>query len=553
VTARLRLIRGQEWLLVLGTAVGLALLLMVPYALGHWLARPGTVYTGLVMNAEDSQSYFAKMVQGFDGHWQYRIPFTSEDHEPALIGTFYLLLGHVARWSGISLTAVWHLARFLAGVFLCLTTFGFIGSFLARRHERWTAYLLAILGSGFGWLLFVFGQTNWLGAFPVDFKMPEAHLFFSALTFSHVALGTALLQISLWLLLAMTEPNGRPWLLALAAGLAMLGLGAVYPFLLYLVLAVAGLYWLFISLMARRPQWLTAAYYGLAFAIPAPLYVYYAYTLRVNEVFRAWDGQAATLSPPWPHYLVAFGPLLLFAGLIWFKRNEPGVRSRHALLWLWILAAALLVYTPLNPQRRFVQGVQVPLSILATAGFWWVLLPAIGRMRWFQKLTARPRYSRVGMYRYLTVLWLAVMSLSNWYVLADITATAAIRQPFPFFRSQAEFDMVNWLRENSSREEVILGAYATGNLVAARAGNYSFTGHWAETVDWLQKEADLQQFFAASTGDDWRHALLEEYGIRYLWVGPHEKALGEFDPSAAAYLRPIHREEEIILYEVLGP
>jgi uncharacterized membrane protein len=100
---------------------------------------------------------------------------------------------------------------------------------------------------------------------------------------------------------------------------------------------------------------------------------------------------------------------------------------------------------------------------------------------------------------------------------------------------------------------VVLGAYATGNLVAARAGNYSFTGHWAETVDWLQKEADLQQFFAASTGDDWRHALLEEYGIRYLWVGPHEKALGEFDPSAAAYLRPIHREEEIILYEVLGP
>jgi hypothetical protein len=433
----------------LGTAVGLALLLMVPYALGHWLARPGTVYTGLVMNAEDSQSYFAKMVQGYDGHWQYRIPFTSEDHEPALIGTFYLLLGHVARWSGISLTAVWHLARFLAGVFLFLTTFGFIGSFLAQRNERWTAYLLAILGSGFGWLLFVFGQTNWLGAFPVDFKMPEAHLFFSALTFSHVALGTALLQISLWLLLAMTEPNGRPWLLALAAGLAMLGLGAVYPFLLYLVLAVAGLYWLFISLMARRPQWLTAAYYGLAFAIPAPLYVYYAYTLRVNEVFRAWDGQAATLSPPWPHYLVAFGPLLLFAGLIWFKRNEPGVRSRHALLWA------------VGSGRR-AAGLRPPQSPAALcpgragaalhSGHGRLLAGSLaGRRpdeRWFQK-TDHP--AAVFPSPACTAIWPSCgwpfMSLSNWYVLADVTTTAAVRQPFPFFRSQAEFEMVAWLRE----------------------------------------------------------------------------------------------------------
>ena len=53
---------------------------------------------------------------------------------------------------------------------------------IIRTKIKQKPRVAVILGSGLGWVLFLFGQTYWLGAFPVDFKMPEAHLFFSAMT-----------------------------------------------------------------------------------------------------------------------------------------------------------------------------------------------------------------------------------------------------------------------------------------------------------------------------------------------------------------------------------
>ena len=113
------------------------------------------------------------------------------------------------------------------------------------------------------------------------------------------------------------------------------------------------------------------------------------------------------------------------------------------------------------------------------------------------------------------------MSLANWYVLADVTVTAAVRQLYPLFRPQSEAAMVDWLRMHTERQTIVLGSYETGNYVAARAGNTVFTGHWAETVDWLEKESLLNRFFSADTDDVWRKALLERYHITHVWFGQY--------------------------------
>ncbi len=101
----------SQWLLIILLAVGLVALMSLPYWLATTTARPGTFFTGIIMNPEDSQTYFAKMRQGYDGQWLYTIPFTTEAHEPAWVGVFYVWLGQAARALGVSLTAVWHGAR----------------------------------------------------------------------------------------------------------------------------------------------------------------------------------------------------------------------------------------------------------------------------------------------------------------------------------------------------------------------------------------------------------------------------------------------------------
>ncbi len=536
----------KEWATAVSISLLLILLLALPYYLAYATTPPGQTFTATLMNPEDSQTYFAKMWQGYNGRFLYTIPFTPEPHQPALVGVFYVWLGQAARISGLSVTAVWHIARVIAQLILFLTTFWFVSQFTTGKMQRWTTYLLALTGSGLGWVLFLVGQPYWLGAFPVDFKQPGAHLFFTALTFPHITLGTALILISVWALWRMAQ---RPsWSLALFTGIIHLLLGIAYPFLIYLVALIAGLFYLLLLLRQRRVLWRTGWQYAIAFLIPLPMYLYFAYTLQTNAVFRAWDVQAATPSAPWPHYLLAYGPMLLLGGLYWWRR--PAKRPETAVLWIWVVAAALLLYAPLNPQRRFVQGVQAPLAILSALGFVDVLLPHLARSRPWQKLVANPRYSTEGMFRLLIAGFLLFMSLSNLYVLASVSTSAVVQQPDPLFRSADELDAVQWVRANLPETAVILTAYQSGNYIAGQGAARVVLGHWAETVDYEGKTAVVNEFFNAETDNTRRQAILQTYNVSFLWHGPREQELGSFNPQLASYLHSVYHNDTITLYAV---
>ncbi|MBK7896068.1 MAG: hypothetical protein IPJ90_14570 [Anaerolineaceae bacterium] len=545
-------ISRKEWLGAAGVAVITAVLTLIPYWLGNLLAPDNLVYMQLIMNPEDAQTYWAKMLQGFDGAWLYTIPFTPEPHAAAGVGLFYVWLGQLARGLGVPLTAVWHGSRVVASILLFLTTFRFVASFLQDRRSRWTAYLLAIFGSGLGWLLFALGQNFWLGAFPVDFKQPGAHLFFTALTFPHISLGTAVILLDVLILRKISDQysvNGNRWGWAFFGGLANVGLGVAYPFLIYIVAGTAVLFYAVLVWQQRQILWRTGWQIATMFLIPAPLYLYYLFVWRSNEVFRLWDAQAGTPAAPWPHYLVAFGPLLLLAGLFWWKRPEK--RPQFTILWLWILTAALLLYSPLLPQRRFIQGVHVPLAVLAAAGFGQIVLPRWQNGRLWQKLVAHPRYTTPKLRRFVIMIFLLGMSLSNIYLWVDVTRIAVLEQPDLFFRPAVEVESADWLRQNGAQTAVVLGSYQTGNFVAAWAGQRVMLGHWAETVDFVGKETAVHQFFAAETSHAWRQDLLDQFDIVYVWYGPREKELGTFDPATASYLNPVFQNESITIFSVL--
>jgi hypothetical protein len=181
-------------------------------------------------------------------------------------------------------------------------------------------------------------------------------------------------------------------------------------------------------------------------------------------------------------------------------------------------------YLPWNLQRRFLEGIQVPLGLLAGVGLAEGLLPQPGRG------DARSRL------RWLALpMVVALMSMSNLYLTAGFTAAAAGRSPAIFWPA----DMlagVDWLGENTSREETILAAFDTGNLIPARIGHRVVLGHWIETVAYEDRLAQVTRFFDAATSDEERLALLQRYGVSYVFHGPYERALGAFDPSTASYL-----------------
>jgi hypothetical protein len=553
VSARYRISRG-EWLWA-GIVTALAVFLtLIPYALAYLTDGDGWRFTGILMNPEDSQTYFAKILQGYDGKYLYTIPFTPEEHNGEFVGFFYLGLGHLARLLRLSVPAIWHLSRVVANAFMFLATYSFVAYYIRDQSTRRVAMLLAAFGSGLGWALFLANQRYWLGSFPVDFKQPGAHLFFSALTFPHVALGTALTLIGVQLLDQIARNDRRegiPWSLLLAACLVNFSLAIVYPFLLYLMSAIAFTFWVLQTWRAKRLLWQRGVSGAATFTLAAPLAIYYANTLRDNVVFRSWDAQAGTPALPWPHYLIAYGPMLLLAFLSW--RGVPGTRLHFSMLSVWICVAAVLLYSPLRPQRRFVQGVHVPLSILASVGLLSSLFPWLGRTRLWGWIVAFPRYSQASLQRFLTVLVLILMSLSNLYVLASVSVSAVVQQPDTIFRPADEFEMVTWLRHEIEDSSVFLADYLSGSFIAGQSGHRVVLGHWAETVDYEVKQEEVATFYSAATNDRFRQELFAKYGVDYVLYGPRERELGAFDPTKVDYLVHVHSQGAISLFSVASP
>ncbi len=564
----------KRWQWAILVTIITTLFLQIPYLLGYITTTEGQFFTGLIMNPEDSQTYWAKMTQGFNGAWAYTIPFTTEAHEPAYVGIFYVWLGQLARGLGISLTAVWHGSRMVADIILFLTIYWFAGLFIGGRSEivkdekqvakrqiingRKFAFLLAVFGSGLGWLLFILQAPYWLDAFPVDFKQPGAHIFFTAMTFPHITLGTALILLSMGLLhrfgLIEERIEGGETKsiilkfipLSLLFALSNLLLGVAYPFLIYLVAGTATLLGLFLIWQKRGIPWVYGILTAVGFLIPAPLYLYYASVLGNNTVFKAWDVQAITPSAPWPHYLIAFGPYLWFAWVYW--RNNKQNKQQSIILFCWILTVLLLLYAPLNPQRRFVQGVQVPLSILTGLAFVQVIIPRwIETERW-QKIIAHPRYETQKLARLLAVIILLVFSISNIYLWADVTRTAVLIQPDPLFRQEDELNATAWLRENTDPTDAVFGSMQTGSLIAAQNGTPVFIGHWAETLDFDIKRPQSEQFYDPNATNEWRKQLLNEHNIRYVWIGPRESL--SLNPESIDFLTQVYENESIIILEV---
>ncbi len=98
--------------------------------------------------------------------------------------------------------------------------------------------------------------------------MPEAHLFSSALSYPHFAVGVVLILVSFSLILRAVEQ--RDWKRAIAAGLANGLLVLVYPFLIILMVAIVGAFWLALVYKFGRVTWPETGLLAIALGSASP-------------------------------------------------------------------------------------------------------------------------------------------------------------------------------------------------------------------------------------------------------------------------------------------
>jgi len=521
--------------------VGLSL---VPYIVGGIVQTEDQIFGGFVFDLVDSNSYLAVMQQGMRGELRFISLYTPEPQQGVWMYTFYTVLGHLMRWTGLPLLVVYHGARALCGLLLLLIVYRFACFCLPRRAVCGTALWLVALSSGLGWLSEMIGPTGPGGISPLDFWFLEAYTFFSILTFPHFTLAWAALLVAFWTALAY-DGNPRPGYL-LAGGAAAFIATFVHPTLVLNVGGILAVYGLVVWASDRRfpRRWAVG---GLPIAFGSCVAgIYFLLVFRADPVLSSWS-QAIMLSPPPRYFLSGYGFLipLALAGIVESGRRRD---RRGWFLISWVAVAFSLAYVPFNLQRRLLEGVHIPISLLAAVGLHRCVLPAVARSRPARAL-ARRGYPRRRAVWLVCNLLIVLTWLSNLYLVSSASITVWARVP-KYFHSADQMATFDWMDHNLAWDETVLASYETGNLVPAWTGCRVFLGHWAESPDWLEREAQVQTFFDAATTDAWRMAFLRQYDIRYVLHGPQERALGGFDPNRSEYLKRVFRQGDISLYRV---
>ena len=542
-----RVARG-EWLWVLGWSVVAVVVTSFPYCVGLVVSSPELQFGGMVYNVQDINGYLAKMNQGARGEWLFHIPYTAEEHPGTIFFLFHRLLGKAAALTGLSLEWTYHLARIACGVGLLLTVYCFLAAYTPHRAVRRIAFLLIAFSGGLGWLFVLLGRAEWAGSLPLDMILPEGYLFLVLYSVPHIALAVAGM---LWSLLFLRRASrlGSPWW-ALAAGATLLGVGLLAAFYILIPYAVLGVDWLATALRRRKPDWRAAGLFCLSGVLPALVLGYNLYYFTFDPVYSAWAAQNIATSPHPLHYIAGYlivGALAL-RGIGWAVKKHMWSLQ---LPILWIAITPLLVYLPFGLQRRLVVGVQVPLGLMAALGMVYGVLLPVGRSRLMRWLSRFPRYSKAKMRRFLAVA-LVLATVPTYALLIAGNSVQVLGRSWPIFHQRAELDMLDWLRAHTLPCETVLCAYETGNYVPARAGNRVFLGIGSETIRIEEKRAAVRRFFAADTDHGWRRALLADYGIAYVVIGPYERQLGDFSGDAA-YLSLDYANESYRVYRVVNP
>ena len=499
--------------------LGLIILIVValttlPYVMAFQAGGRDYVFGGFLLNPLDGHSYLSKMYLGWQGSWEFRLPFTSQDGSGSYLFLFYIFLGHLVRWSGLSFLAIFHLTRIFGTVFMLLALFKFLQRSLPLKQELWFAFILASFGAGMGWLTIPFG------GFTADFWVAEAYPFLSAYANPHF-------PISLGLLFLILTPPGESRYYQFHFIVLGLFLAVILPFgVVIAVIVLTGTLILFI--WRKQPyQWIAGRLFWVALG-GIPVLIYDFWLTKSDPLLAVWNAQNQTPSPGIGDLVLSFSPAVLLAVLGgWVAITQRRWILAHILLWSILVLG--LIYLPVNLQRRLLLGYYVPLAALAAPGL--------------SRLTSgvSKRFRLVG----IVVLLLAIPT--NLLILTAAAHGARTLDP-ALYRSRSEEAGLHWIRENTPADSLILASPEMGLFIPSQTGQRVIYGHPFETVEASQEELVVESFFQGALSLEEQGELLTSRGVDYIFMGPRERALGE--PEVLAAMEIVFAAEDVVIYRL---
>ena len=125
-------------------------------------------------------------------------------------------------------------------------------------------------------------------------------------------------------------------------------------------------------------------------------------------------------------------------------------------------------------------------------------------------------------------------------------------QRIPVFLPRDETDAFDYIAAHTKPGEVVLSSFQTGNALPAWAGVRVVIGHGPESAGLTELIPLVQEVYDPSIPDSERLRLFDLWDVVYLFQGPQEAAMGDWDPNQAGYLLREFQTGAYEVFRVLG-
>jgi hypothetical protein len=540
-------IANQEIFWVIMLSVFLYGLAYGPVAYWYQNSPSGRTYLGFNAFAIDWLGQLATAQEGFNGHI-FRTPIMSSTMEgkPFLLKTEYLLIGHLARITHISVINALKIAIFLISIFYLICIWIIIRNIFSNRTCRVLAYFLTLYATGISLPAWSFGWVN----------MPKYSLVFERTTLDapHYMLSGVFTIVSLYLLSqSLIKFKTGKYILAIISGL--LAVQIFFPSMMVSIIALA----IFIIIRIIRNQKLFGfsndlimiSVYSFLVCLPLIQLWYAGQFFDMNTFKQSENIIPGVFDDLWQYFLTV--GLILIPSVL----AIPYIfKNRHPFFLLslsWAIAHPVVIFvirriTYTNKVRFFQTPYFIFFAILGASGIYVIYT-------WINKKSNRFIALIISLMLIITII------LSGKYTyLLSLNFNAPERSDFvndQGYPGGGEYQAMTWLKDYCSDKRVIMAGETNSTLLLALTPCkvYYSTWVWQGLLynEGQYLENNILNFYNESLSTDDARNFLINNQIYYIYYGNAEQYFhslgGKTGELTYQFLQKVY-DKRAIIYKI---
>lgn len=507
----------KKWKLI--TLIIWLFFISFPMFLGYLRSDNEVSFGGLIFNPIDGYSYLAKMQQGSSGEISFQLPYSSQENGSIFIFTFYILLGHISRLTGIEIPIIFNVFRIGIAI-LCFFSIDQLLRNLFHQDDLYlkSAFISLLFGGGLGWIYFLFGDL------PIDFWVSEAYIFLSSISNPHFILSFLILGFLLKLILQEKVDIKSSVLFFILSII----LSSISPFASIIFCFV-----LMVDILQNRNKFFQKLKIFLSFTFPAFIVGGYQYfSIKNDPILRAWDQQNVTLTPGFINLIFGLSPFFIGIAIMVYLniKNKIQISKPIWLMIIWILFTICMAFVPFNLQRRFLVGIYLPITIV----FWYTTKSYIQSNQ--KRLKNAIPYILIGS-----------VIISNLIIFVGSTSAINNKDDIFFIRNNVS-SAIDWMDRNIEKNSVILSDESNGLKIPA-LGHYKVVyGHPFESIRADEMKLNVSNIWTGQMSEENAKEFIIEYDVDYVFCG-YKVSINEC-PKITNQYKVVYNTEHVAIFQV---